>query len=360
MKKPIIIILIITFSLLASACAAMDTSEWLNDPGAVAYAPPLMYSQYHSGDTSTGYSFTSSADTPEGASLSSAGSSGFAEKIIYTARAEIETLEFDETIDRIHEMLEINGAFIESSQITGIDHERRQYKISSFRSASFTLRVPQDCFMAMTDSLDYLGNVIYTESNAKNITAEFTDVEAHLTALRVQEASLLNMLRAADTVADMIIIEERLSDVRHTIESRTSTLRNWQNQIDYSTLTLNIHEVILLTDTEVVLETDARSYWQQMGDGFVRNARGVGSFFAALFKGLVESLPVLIILGAIVVVVIIFIRRSIKKSAANRMLLYNRTQQGQYTPDHPPQNTTSTPEQGTANQHSQDEDNQNE
>ena len=51
------------------------------------------------------------------------------------------------------------------------------------------------------------------------------------------------MLEKAETVADMITIESRLSEVRYNIESVTSQLNNWQHQVDYSTINLSIYEV---------------------------------------------------------------------------------------------------------------------
>ncbi len=42
---------------------------------------------------------------------------------------------------------------------------------------------------------------------------------------------------------DLITIESRLADVRYEIEAITTTLRNWQNEIDYSTVSLTINDV---------------------------------------------------------------------------------------------------------------------
>ena len=285
----------------------------------------------------------------------SGGGGGASEKIIYAARAEIETLEFDDTVSKVYEMLGANNAFIESSNVSGINHEERQHGIRSFRSANFTLRVPWDRLASMTESLDRLGNVVYIESNARNITAEFIDTESHLIALRAQEESLINMLRAADSVADMIYIQERLSDVRYGIESLTSMLRNWQNQVDYSTLTLSIREVLLFTETEIVIEEEEElTYWQQIGDGFLNTAIGVGEFFAEFFRVLVISSPVLIVIGATVAIILIILKLTVwsKSSKARRKLKKSRNENRaahptQFAANHPGQFMGGHPNQFT-------------
>ena len=260
------------------------------------------------GDAAGDIGSAASGEVPAGTTQTAAG--GLAEKIIYSAYAEIETVEFDETIDKVHEMLNLNGAFIENSYIGGRNYAQSRHGYQAYRSARFTLRVPQERLASMTESLSMLGNVIVVQNDAQNITSQFFDTQSRLTALRTEEESLLNMLAKAETVADMIIIVERLSEVRYGIESLTSTLRNWQNQIDYSTLSLHIQEVEVFTEIQPI----HRTYWQQIGDGLQGSIRAVGMFFMDLFRWIIVSLPVLIILAVIAAAVAIIVRSKIRKA----------------------------------------------
>ena len=241
--------------------------------------------------------------------------SGFAERIIYTASAEIETVDFDSTIEGVHEMLRFNGGFIESSFVTGRNQWQRQFGHPAWRTANFTLRVPQDRLAPMTDSLENLGNVLSLRNEAVNITAQFVDTESRLTALRIQEERLLDMLRLTDNVADMIIIEQSLSEVRITIESMTATIRNWENQLNYSTLTLFIFEVEEYTEFVPI----GRTFWQQIGDGLSWTMRDIGRFFTNLLSWFIINLPVLIILAAIAFAAQFALRKKIKKIRAKKI-----------------------------------------
>ena len=247
------------------------------------------------------------------------GGDGFAEKIIYTANADIETMDFDLTIEAIYKMIAANNAFIESSHVGGRNHWQARSDMFSYRTAWFTIRVPQERLMPMTEGLDALGNVISRSRFAENITAQFVDTEARLTTLRIQEERLLVMLTRADEVADMIVIENSLAEVRYRIESIESTLRNWQNRIRFSTLHLHVMEVHDYT----ILTPDETPYWQQVWEGLKNTFSNIGSFFANLLKWFIVNLPILILLFVIGFIVTIIIIKSARKSARKRKEQYN-------------------------------------
>ncbi len=229
------------------------------------------------------------------------------DKIIYNYSSTIETTKFEETIKNVDMLLSKYNAFVETSYISG-----NSYGLTTFRSADYTIRVPVANFKSITGSLPLLGNVLNANTTSQNITAQFIDTQSRLDAYAIEEDRLLVMLEKATTVEDMIAIEARLSEIRYQIESLTSTLRNWQNQVDFSTVRLHIAEVKELTDQVPV----QRTYWEQISDGVQATLKGIGTFFKALFMGIVVSLPVLLILAVIAIIVIIIVRVSTKKSRA--------------------------------------------
>lgn len=252
---------------------------------------------------------------------------GMAEKIIYTVNAEIETVNFDESIAMVNTLMQSYGAFVENSSISGINHAAQFHGWQTFRSAWFTLRVPVQNLNAMSTSLDRIGNVTHLGNHATNITTQFIDTQSRLNSLTIQEERLLDMLRRAEDVPDLIAIEERLGDVRHQIESLTTTINNWQNQIDFSTITLNIWEVEQYTEQPLI----HRSYWERIGDGFMATIRGIGNFFMNLFMWIIIAAPVLVILGAIAVATLLIVRWKIRSHKKNKAQTAST-----YTPPPPP------------------------
>ena len=235
----------------------------------------------------------------------------FAERIIHTAGAIIETMEFDYTIERINALLALNGGFIEHAYVGGRPMERGQPVFDNpNRRAEFTLRIPQLRMDDVTSAIDDLGNVLSLRRSAVNVTAQFIDTESRVTALRIQEERLLYMLGESTRIADMLDIERRVSDVRFEIERLTSSLMNLQNQVNFSTITLMILEVEEYTEPpEEDEEEEELTYWQQVRDGFDESARAVGGFFTGIFRWFVVNSPILVVIAVFAVPTVIIVKR---------------------------------------------------
>jgi len=247
-----------------------------------------------------------------------AGSADFAEKIIYTANANIETIKFDESVQMVNAMVLDYGGFIENSYITGQNYRAQAAGWQTYRYAEFTIRVPSAGYKNFTENLSALGSVTSLTSGSDNITEQFYDAQARLETYAIEEDRLLSMLEKATTVEEMIQLESRLSDIRYQIESLESRLRNWQNQVDYSTVTISINEVEEYTP---MVQTQ-RTYWQEITDGLAGTLRDIARFFMDLFKGIIVALPVLVILAAVIVVIVILIKRAIRKKRAEDLRRY--------------------------------------
>jgi len=237
-----------------------------------------------------------------------------AEKIIYTVFANIETKEFDATIAGVQALLTRYNAFIENSSISGVNYASQFHGWSDLRTANFTIRVPNQHLNVMTGRLDDLGNVVHQSSTATNITSQFIDTQSRLNSLTVQEERLLTMLGQAEDVPDLIMIEERISDVRFQIESLTTTINTWQSQVDFSTVTLTIWEVEQFTE----LQETQYTYWQQIANGFSATMRGIGRFFMNVFMWIIVAAPVIIIILVIVAVALLIIRAKVRKFKRNQ------------------------------------------
>ena len=69
-------------------------------------------------------------------------------------------------------------------------------------------------------------------------------------SLNAYKSLILELLEKAGTVEDIITIEGRLSEVRYQLEAYASQLRTFDNQVDYSTVHINISEVERETKVE--------------------------------------------------------------------------------------------------------------
>ena len=234
------------------------------------------------------------------------------EKIIYSADASVETTEFELTLEKLQGLVQQFGGFIESSSINGSNYYSQSRGYANNRSANYTIRIPSERFSELMGSLSTLGNVPYTYTYTENISARYYDVQARLTAYKTQEQRLLEMMEMAETVSDIVVIEDRLSELRYEIESLQSTLNSWDRQVSYSSVNVNISEVTVYTPEATL------SYGQRLGLAVRNGLQSTGEFFSNFLLWFLEALPALIILAVLTVAVIIIIRRARKKRRARK------------------------------------------
>ena len=61
--------------------------------------------------------------------------------------------------------------------------------------------------------------------------------------LEVEQDRLLEIMKKADKVEDLIKLEERLTQVRTDLEIYKSKIKNWDQLVAFSTFTINLREV---------------------------------------------------------------------------------------------------------------------
>ena len=314
MKKTLALIL--TFLMLLSLCACGAGSKGSDTAAtteSIQEAPAAAAEDNSGGLASYSGSYAADAEYEEAEEAGAGGGTGAEagkinpEKIIYSGEAQIETLNFDESIAGLMEMLEQYGGWIESSSLSGANYYSISRGNSGNRSAYYTLRIPSDKFETMMTSLSQLGNVPYTHTYSENVTAQYYDTQARLTAYETQEARLLEMMEKAETVSDVITIEEKLTELRYQIESLQSTLNNWDRQVNYSSLYVTVDEVGEYTPQP------QQSYLQELWQALTGAFKDLGRFFKNFLVFLVSAIPTIIVL-----VVLFFIFRPIYRKVKAR------------------------------------------
>ncbi len=234
------------------------------------------------------------------------------DKIIYSANAQVETTDFDGTLAKLDQMVQDYGGWIQSSSINGSNYADRSRGRISRRSADYTLRIPSDRFQELMAGLSNLGNVPYSYVYTENVTAQYYDVQARLTAYTAQETRLLELMEKAETVEDIIRLEDRLTEVRYQIDSLRSSLKNWDRQVSYSSVYLSIAEVQEYSPEPQVQP----SYSERLGSALRDGLRGTGNFFKNLLLWLVEALPVLVLLLVLILIPVLILRKRRKNRRA--------------------------------------------
>ena len=229
-----------------------------------------------------------------------------AEKIIYRGDMSIQTTEFDKSLSALEALVKEFGGFKESSNVYGNTEYREDGSTALVdRTAYYTLRIPCARFEEFLSRSGSLGNVLSTNTSAENITSAFRDTEARKTALETQETRILELIAKAEDMESLIALESRLSEIRYELDSLSRTLIDWQNQVDYSTVSVSLQEVAVYTPVASV----QMGFGEKLAMAFSDGWHGFVSFLSRLCLWVVESLPALILLAVLVVVILLLLRK---------------------------------------------------
>jgi len=225
-------------------------------------------------------------------------------KLIQTAYIDAETEDLDAVLQQLDARIAELGGYIENSNV----RNGSAYSGKRYRSADITVRIPAKDLDSFIDKVSGLSNIVSSRKTVEDVTLNYVATESRVKALQTEETRLLALLAKADSLDDLLTVEARLTEVRTELEEVTSALRVLENQVDYATLHLTVSEVTEFTDT-----TEPETVWQRIGDGFVKNLKGVGTFLENVFVFFVTAIPYILLIGVPPLAVFLIIRHSIRK-----------------------------------------------
>lgn len=238
-------------------------------------------------------------------------------KLIRTFDMTIETKEFDAVLSCIQEKVSALGGYMENSSLDSGSVYYSNYN----RYAHMTARIPSDQIDGFLENVKETANVTSISQSTEDITLHYVDTESRKTALETERDRLLELLEKAGTVEEIITIESRLSDVRYELESYTSQLRTLDNQVDYSTVSIQIHEV------ERETQPTEKTFWEEVSGKFGDSLYGMGQSIRGFAVWFLGSSPYLLLWSVIIAVVVFALKTVRKKKNLKRMLQTTKTEE---------------------------------
>lgn len=232
-------------------------------------------------------------------------------KLIRNVDLDVETKEYDAAISILETRIQELGGYIENMD----SYNGSSYSgYRSLRYANLTIRIPQENLNLFLNEVSDICNVVRRSDSVDDVTLTYVDMESRRDALQTEYTRLLELLEQAETLEDVLTIEDRLTTVRYQLESMESQLRAMDNQVEYSTVYLYISEVKELTPVEMEEETA----WQRISEGFMNSLRGIGHGLSEFGIWFLIHIPQLVIWAAVIAVVVLLVKRHRKKKAAKK------------------------------------------
>ena len=223
-------------------------------------------------------------------------------KLIRTVNVNSETSDLATLVAKLTDKIKTCGGYIQSMN---------QYEYS----CNMTLRIPASQVDAFLEDLKTDTNMTYHSENVEDVTLTYVDMESHKEMLQVEYDRVLELLERATELSDIITLESRLTEIRYQIESMESQLRTYDNLVDYSTIYLDLREVVEYTQ----IEEEDPTFWEKLTDNLAENLSRVGNGILNFIIWFVGALPHLLIWGAIIFGIVMLIKGIIKKSRKKKM-----------------------------------------
>lgn len=294
----------------ASLSAEAPAADYAYDTAA-AYDGGMVISN-EAARTSNQYEAVEEAivETGEGGSTQEAAANS-GRKLIKTVNISAETEDFDALVPSLQKQVEALGGYIESISVYDVGSYYVEEQNVKQRCANLTARVPKEKLDGFLAQVGEQTNVTSRSENVEDVTLQYVDLESHKKALLTEQDRLLTLLEQAETVEDIIAIEGRLSEVRYQLESMESQLRTFDNQIDYSTVYLNIDEVRKYSAPQTA------TAWERIRSGFVKSIEDIGFGIRDFAIGFVIDIPYIVVWG-IIIAVAVLIFRTVRKAWKKR------------------------------------------
>ena len=309
MKKRLLTILIAgALSMALAACGGSLSDYESYDSAVMENAMEAPYEDYY-GEELNSYSSAGSG-AEKGTAEVQKESSVSKRKLIKTVYMDVETKDYDGLVANLETQIVELGGYIESLSCYG----------SSDRRASITARIPASKLDGFVRNVGENANVTSRSESVEDVTLKYVDLDSHTRMLEEEQERLLELLGNAYTIEEIITIESRLSEVKYQLESMKSQLRTFDNQIDYSTVHIDIDEVIELTP--VVELSDG----ERIAQGFAKSVADVLHGLKEFFIELIINLPYIVVWAILIGIILVFARIIMKLSDKRSQRIYKERQ----------------------------------
>ena len=215
-------------------------------------------------------------------------------KLVKTVYLSAETETFDVLMESLNQKIATLGGYVESRDL---NTSRRQ-------RCEMVIRIPAASLNGFVEHVNANANVTNSSESAKDVTLDYVDTEAKITALEVEQARLLELLASAESLDDILTIEARLSEVTYELERYASRLRELSNLVDYATVYLTVYEVEVLTPVE------EPTVWQRISTGFNETLTDLGDNLTDLFVWVIVESPNILIFAILVALIVFAFRKA--------------------------------------------------
>jgi len=107
-------------------------------------------------------------------------------------------------------------------------------------TGSVTLRVPAATFDDLLTQVRGLGEVRSSTTHGQDVTGQYSDIQARLTALNATRDQLLTILQKATAIGDVLAVQDRINGVQTQIEQLQGQQKMLDDQTSFASLSVDV------------------------------------------------------------------------------------------------------------------------
>jgi chromatin segregation and condensation protein Rec8/ScpA/Scc1 (kleisin family) len=156
-------------------------------------------------------------------------------KVIQNAQVELEVVSFQDTAQKITDLASEGKGYVATSK-------SQKQSNGKLRGEVVVKMLPQnlDLFLQKVRGFGELKNQTI---GSEDVTKQYLDTDARLKNARVMEERLVEVVKTnTGKVSDLLQVEKELGRVREQIEQMQGTLRFWDAQVQFATVTISLAE----------------------------------------------------------------------------------------------------------------------
>jgi hypothetical protein len=158
-------------------------------------------------------------------------------KITRTANLELTVDNVLDSVQAIQSIATSAGGFVSSSNLA----VTRRDDDGGVQRATMKIRVPAAAYSDVLDQLRGVANeVLGLNEEATEVTEEYTDLQSRLRNLETTEQRYLDLLNRAETIPDILSLEDRLNDVRGQVEQAQGRINVLNDLTDLATISITL------------------------------------------------------------------------------------------------------------------------
>lgn len=247
-----------------------------------------------------------------GAEIPAATRAASAQKLIYRANIVTETREYDRCRAGLESMLAKYGGYVEYSQENGVPEG---YEAKQGRWMTVSLRIPVSKYADAMAELQAMGNLLQKYENTEDVGSRYVDTKARMDELVKSREKYMALLDKADSTESIIALQDAITDLTVRIEQDAAQLRYWDGQVTYSTITVEMRELVIPTS---IATANPTSLGDRAGGAFYETLSGMKKGledFAVWFVGAIPWLCIIVVLAGALLAVILLSTRKARKAA---------------------------------------------